>query len=95
VDETNLSLKDRMVMALYDGPQWPKDLADMLKTDSSTIANTSSGLRKEGLVERTGNNERNAYELRLTGAGREHYERFLSELHNSPYARSRLNTGCS
>jgi len=82
VTESTLTTKNRLIMALSEGPAWPADLAEELGVTAQTVSGTSKALRDEGLVQRTGNNEGNSHELELTEAGEKHYKMFLEQLHN-------------
>jgi len=80
--ETTISIKKRIMMALSDGPKWPRELAEELGVSAGTISNATRDLRDENLVQRTGKKEHNSYEIELTDEGKNHYEMFLIELHH-------------
>jgi hypothetical protein len=82
-EERVLNTSDRVLLALYDGPQFPEDFysQSVWGVEMPTVKNNISKLRKEGLVRDTGNKEGQRREIELTDAGRKYVEDYLMRAH--------------
>jgi hypothetical protein len=66
-EEGQLNARDRVKMALADGPMFPDAIADSTGFEVKSVKNALTTLRKNGEVEDTGNRSTtNAKEVRLT-----------------------------
>jgi DNA-binding transcriptional ArsR family regulator len=65
-DEGTLNARDRIRLALEDGPAFPVDLAEATGLALKTVKNKLSELRKAGIVEPTGRVEDRAEEVSLS-----------------------------
>ncbi|MDP9474798.1 MAG: AAA family ATPase [Actinomycetota bacterium] len=68
-EEDTLNSNDRVLLALVDGPAFPDAVAESTGLARQTVKNALTKLRREELVEPTGERERQAEQVRLTGAG--------------------------
>jgi len=78
-EETVLPLKDRILATLVDEPLYPSAIAEATGAPTQAVSVATKKLRdaQPALVERTGNQEANAHELRITTTGLDHYRRFV------------------
>lgn len=67
--ERTLNSTDRVLLALADGPAYPHDLAEATELKLGTVKNVLTRLRREGLVEDSGNTDGQSREVRPTAAG--------------------------
>ncbi len=67
--EGSLSAPDKIHMALAEGPSYPEDIAEATNLALGTVQNAITKLKKQGVVEPTGEKRGNAQEVRLTDAG--------------------------
>lgn len=63
--EGSLFARDKVRIALKGGPAYPEQLAEATDLALGTVKNVLGKLRKQGIVEPTGNKEGNAQEVRL------------------------------
>ena len=69
VGEGTLNAKDRVLMALEEGPMYPADIAETTKLELGTVKNALTSLRRKKLVENTGNRDvRGSNEVRLVSS---------------------------
>jgi len=69
VGEGSLNSKDRVLMALEDGPMYPIGIADATGLELGTVKNALTALRKSGKVEPTGSKDhRGSNEVRLVSS---------------------------
>src|SRR5215207_5738991 len=64
--EATLNAADRVQLALEQGPAYPWEIAEFTGLAVKTVKNTLSGLRKQGLVEPTGETENRTEQVRLS-----------------------------
>jgi hypothetical protein len=69
-EETVLNARDRVLLALKEGPAYPVDIAETCNMPLGTVKNELTQLRKSSLVEYTGEVEAQARQVRLTEDGR-------------------------
>lgn len=65
-EEATLNATDRVKLALEQGPAYPWEVAQFTGLAVKTVKNTLSGLRKQGLVEPTGETENRTEQVRLS-----------------------------
>jgi hypothetical protein len=67
--EGTLNSKDRVLMALADGPMYPADIADATRLELGTVKNSLTTLRKRKDIENTGNRDKHgSNEVRLVSS---------------------------
>ena len=78
-EERILNTSDRVLLALSDGPAFPNGFysQSVWGVEFSTVKNNITKLRKDGLVQDTGEIEGQAREIELTEAGRKYVEDYL------------------
>jgi hypothetical protein len=76
-EELTLNAADRVLLALRDRPAYPHDLCEPTGLKLGTVKNTLTGLRREGLVEDTGETEGQARKVGLTDAGERRVRGYL------------------
>jgi DNA-binding MarR family transcriptional regulator len=76
-EERTLNSSDRILLALRDGPTYPHDLVEPTGVKLGTVKNALTGLRREGLIEDTGEQLGQAREVRLTDAGQRRISYYL------------------
>jgi hypothetical protein len=64
-EEATLTAPERVKLALADGPKYPWEIAETTGVLLKTVGNTLTGLRKQGVVETTGEKEGRAEQVRL------------------------------
>jgi AAA domain len=64
-EEATLTAPERVKLALADGPKYPWEIAEATGVRLKTVGNTLTGLRKQGVVEATGEKEGRAEQVRL------------------------------
>jgi hypothetical protein len=64
-EEGTLNASDRVKFALQEGPAYPWELAEATGIPLKTVKNVLTGLRKQGVVEATGETEGRAEQVRL------------------------------
>jgi len=64
-EEATLTAPERVKLALADGPKYPWEIAEATGVLLKTVGNTLTGLRKQGIVEATGEKEGRAEQVRL------------------------------
>jgi hypothetical protein len=64
-EETTLTATERIKLALEDGPAYPWEVAEATGVPLKTVKNTLTGLRRQGVVEPTGEAEGRAEQVRL------------------------------
>ena len=85
-EERTLNSSDRVLLALRDGPTYPNDLVEPTGVKLGSVKNALTGLRREGLIEDTGNQHGQAREVRLTDAGEQRISDYL-DLHGQRHHR--------
>jgi hypothetical protein len=65
-EEATLTAPERIKLALADGPAYPWEIAAISGVPLKTVQNTLTGLRKQGVVEATGETEGRAEQVRLS-----------------------------
>jgi hypothetical protein len=65
-EEATLNAADRVKLALEQGPAYPWEIAEFTSLAVKTVKNTLSGLRKQGLVEPTGETENRTERVQLS-----------------------------
>jgi AAA domain len=65
-EEATLTAPDRVKLALEDGPAYPWEIAESTGVQLKTVKNVLTGLRKQGVVETTGQTEGQAEQVRLS-----------------------------
>jgi hypothetical protein len=65
-EEATLTAPDRVKLALEDGPAYPWEIAETTGVQLKTVKNVLTGLRKQGVVEPTGQTEGQAEQVRLS-----------------------------
>ncbi len=65
-EEATLTATERVKLALEDGPAYPWEIAETTGVPLKTVKNTLTGLRKQGVVEPTGEVEGRAEQVRLS-----------------------------
>ena len=76
-EELTLNAADRVLLALRDRPAYPHDLPEPTGLKLGSVKNTLTRLRREGLVEETGETEGQAREVCLTDAGERRVRSYL------------------
>jgi DNA-binding MarR family transcriptional regulator len=76
-EERTLNSSDRVLLALRDGPTYPNNLVEPTGVKLGSVKNTLTGLRREGLIEDTGQQQGQAREVRLTDAGEQRISDYL------------------
>lgn len=64
-EEGTLNATDRVKLALGDGPAYPWEIADATELQVKTVKNALTGLRKQGIVEATGEQSGRTEQVRL------------------------------
>ena len=64
--EATLNASDRVKLALEDGPAYPWEIAEATGLAVKTVKNTLTGLRKQEVVESTGETESRTEQIRLS-----------------------------
>jgi hypothetical protein len=64
-EEATLTAPERVKLALEDGPAYPWEIAEATGVALKTVKNVLTGLRKQGVVEPTGETEGQAEQVRL------------------------------
>src|SRR5829696_6496979 len=79
-EERILNTSDRVLLALSDGPAFPNGFysQSVWGVEFATVKNNITKLRKDGLVQDTGEIEGQAREIELTEAGRKYVDDYLS-----------------
>lgn len=65
-EEATLNATDRVKLALEQGPAYPWEIAEFTGLAVKTVKNTLTGLRKQGLVESTGEAENRTEQVQLS-----------------------------
>ncbi len=65
-EEATLTAPERVKLALEDGPAYPWEIAETTGVQLKTVKNVLTGLRKQGVVETTGQTEGQAEQVRLS-----------------------------
>jgi AAA domain len=65
-EEATLTAPERVKLALEDGPAYPWEIAETTGVQLKTVKNVLTGLRKQGVVEPTGQTEGQAEQVRLS-----------------------------
>ena len=65
-EEATLNAADRVKLALEQGPAYPWEIAEFTGLAVKTVKNTLTGLRKQGLVEPTGETENRTEQVQLS-----------------------------
>jgi hypothetical protein len=65
-EEATLTATERVKLALEDGPAYPWEIAETTGVPLKTVKNTLTGLRRQGVVEPTGEVEGRAEQVRLS-----------------------------
>lgn len=65
-EEVTLNATDRVKLALEQGPAYPWEIAEFTGLAVKTVKNTLTGLRKQGVVEATGEMEGRTEQVRLS-----------------------------
>jgi hypothetical protein len=65
-EEATLNAADRVTLALEQGPAYPWEIAEFTGLAVKTVKNALTGLRKQGLVEPTGETESRTEQVRLS-----------------------------
>jgi hypothetical protein len=65
-EETTLNSTDRVKLALENGPAYPWEIAERTELAIKTVKNVLTGLRKQGVVESTGESENRTERVRLS-----------------------------
>ena len=65
-EEATLNATDRVKLALENGPTYPWEIAEHTGLALKTVKNVLTGLRKQGVVEPTGEVENRTEQVRLT-----------------------------
>jgi hypothetical protein len=65
-EETTLTAPERVRLALEDGPAYPWEISEITGIPLKTVKNVLTGLRKQGVVETTGQTEGQAQQVRLS-----------------------------
>ncbi len=65
-EESTLTVSKRILLALEDGPAYPKELAETLSVEPKTVKNRLSDLRKSGKVEDMGQEHNQSRQVRLS-----------------------------
>src|SRR5215204_2125450 len=65
-EEATLTAPDRVKLALADGPAYPWEIAEITGVPLKTVKNVLTGLRKQGVVETTGQTKGRAEQVRLS-----------------------------
>jgi hypothetical protein len=65
-EEATLTAPERVKLALEDGPAYPWEIAETTGVQLKTVKNVLTGLRKQGVVETTGQTEGQAQQVRLS-----------------------------
>ena len=68
-EERSLSLREKILLTLASGPAFAKEIAEATDGEYQSVKNTVSQLRREGLVEDTGELKGQSRRVRLTNAG--------------------------
>jgi hypothetical protein len=98
-EEATLTATERVKLALEDGPAYPWEIAETTGVPLKTVKNTLTGLRKQGVVEPTGEVEGRAEQVRLSVPssqpykGRDDGTLEQSEITREPIATSPLSAG--
>ncbi len=64
-EEATLTAPERLKLALADGAKFPSEIAEITGVPPKTVGNTLTGLRKQGIVEATGEKEGRAEQVEL------------------------------
>ena len=64
-EEATLTAPERVKLALAGGPKFPSEIAETTGVPLKTVGNTLTALRKQGIVEATGEKEGRAEQVRL------------------------------
>jgi hypothetical protein len=65
-EEATLTAPERVRLALEDGPAYPWEISEITGIPLKTVKNVLTGLRKQGVVETTGQTEGQAQQVRLS-----------------------------
>ena len=65
-EEATLNATDRVKLALEQGPAYPWEIAEFTGLAVKTVKNTLTGLRKQGIVEPTGQTESRTEQVQLS-----------------------------
>ena len=65
-EEATLNATDRVKLALEQGPAYPWEIAEFTGLAVKTVKNTLTGLRKQGVVEPTGQTESRTEQVQLS-----------------------------
>jgi hypothetical protein len=65
-EEATLTAPERVKLALEDGPAYPWEIAETTGVQLKTVKNVLTGLRRQGVVETTGQKEGQAEQIRLS-----------------------------
>jgi hypothetical protein len=65
-EEATLTAPERVKLALEDGPAYPWEIGETTGVQLKTVKNVLTGLRKQGVVETTGQTEGQAEQVRLS-----------------------------
>jgi hypothetical protein len=65
-EEATLTAPERVKLALEDGPTYPWEISETTGIPLKTVKNVLTGLRKQGMVEPTGQTEGQAEQVRLS-----------------------------
>jgi hypothetical protein len=65
-EEATLTAPERVKLALEDGPAYPWEIAETTGVPLKTVKNVLTGLRKQGVVETTGQTDGQAEQIRLS-----------------------------
>jgi hypothetical protein len=68
--ESTLNATDRVLAALQDGPAYPDDIAEATNLARATVKNAVGALKRESLVETTGERKGLMEELRIAGTSK-------------------------
>lgn len=63
--EDTMGATERVKMALAEGPAYPSEISEQTSISPKTVKNTLTGLRKQGVVEATGEKEGRSEQVRL------------------------------
>jgi hypothetical protein len=69
-EEHAFTVREKVLLWLVAGPAFPKEISDAVYAEYGSVKNEVSLLRREGLVEDTGERDGQAQQVRLTESGR-------------------------
>lgn len=67
--ERSLNLREKILLTLNSGPAFAKEISDATESEYQSVKNTVSRLRREGLIEDTGEVDGQSRQVRLTEVG--------------------------